>query len=164
MTISTTVVFRRDSGAPRNHDTTGEDADEISSILNYEITRLFGPALIASKHNISHITMERFSTSLTNETKLKSLLEILTSADEFEQFPVRPGEEELIRSLLMNNQRFTFDNPNCRDPHVKANALLQAHFSRQPLSGDLAADQEQVLVIATRLIPAMVDVIFLDGW
>ncbi|KAL8111272.1 DExH-box ATP-dependent RNA helicase DExH12-like [Apium graveolens] len=162
MAISTTIVFRRDSGAPRNHDRTMEDAYEISSFLNSDIIRLLGPAL-ASKHKISHTTIERFSTSLTEETELKGLLEILTSADEFARFSVRPGEEELIRDLLMNNPRFSFDNPNCRDSHVKAKALLLAHFSRQPLSGDLAADQEQVLVIATRLVPALVDVIFLDG-
>ena len=38
------------------------------------------------------------------------------------------------------------------EPRTKANALLQAHFSRQPLSGDLAADQRTVVLQATRLL------------
>ena len=38
------------------------------------------------------------------------------------------------------------------DPHVKAYALLQAHFSRTSLSADLAADQRVVLRKATRLL------------
>ena len=40
------------------------------------------------------------------------------------------------------------------EPRTKANALLQAHFSRQPLSGDLAADQRTVVLQATRLLQA----------
>ena len=38
------------------------------------------------------------------------------------------------------------------EPRTKANALLQAHFSRQALSGDLAADQRTVVLQATRLL------------
>ncbi|KAK1376814.1 DExH-box ATP-dependent RNA helicase DExH12 [Heracleum sosnowskyi] len=166
MEMSSSLVLRGDSGAPRNHTheaTTGEEA-EISSFSDNDIMQSLGPALIACKYDISYATVERFSASLTKETKLKECLEILTSAVEFEQFSIRPGEEELIRSLFINNQRFSFDNPNCRDPHVKANALLQAHFSGQPLHGDLAADQKQVVLIASRLLPAMVDVIFFGGW
>ena len=38
------------------------------------------------------------------------------------------------------------------DPHTKANALLQAHFSRSPVQGDLAADQRAVVLQAVRLL------------
>ena len=41
------------------------------------------------------------------------------------------------------------------EPRTKANALLQAHFSRQPLSGDLAADQRTVVLQATRLLQVL---------
>jgi pre-mRNA-splicing helicase BRR2 len=47
---------------------------------------------------------------------------------------------------------------------VKANALLQAHFSRHGASGNLALDQRDVLIDASRLIQAMVDVISSSGW
>nr|GMD43550.1 DExH-box ATP-dependent RNA helicase DExH12-like [Ipomoea batatas] len=96
-------------------------------------------------------------------TKLKGLLEILTSASEYQQLPIRPGEEELIRRLI-NHQRFSFENPKYSDPHVKANALLQAHFSRQVVVGNLAADQQQVLLSANRLLQALVYVVSSNGW
>lgn len=119
--------------------------------------------LIASYYYISYTTIERFSSSLTSKTKMKGLLEILASASEYAQLPIRLGEEELIRKLI-NHQRFSFENPKCTDPHVKANALLQAHFSRHTVVGNLAADQREVLLSAHRLLQAMVDVISSNGW
>ncbi|XP_027169983.1 DExH-box ATP-dependent RNA helicase DExH12-like isoform X2 [Coffea eugenioides] len=118
---------------------------------------------IASYYYVSYSTIERFSSSLNSKTKLKGLLDILASASEYEQLPVRPGEEELIRRLI-NHQRFSFDNSKCTDPQVKADALLQAHFSRQLLGGNLASDQQEVLIFAPRLLQAMVDVISSNGW
>ena len=44
------------------------------------------------------------------------------------------------------------DNAKWTDPHTKANALLQAHFSRSNLTGDLQADQRVVVPLATRLL------------
>lgn len=119
--------------------------------------------LIASYYYISYTTIERFSSSLTSKTKMKGLLDILASASEYSQLPIRPGEEELIRKLI-NHQRFSFENPKCTDPHVKANVLLQAHFSRHTVVGNLAADQREVLLSAHRLLQAMVDVISSNGW
>ena len=119
--------------------------------------------MIASYYYISYTTIERFSSSLTSKTKMKGLLEILASASEYAQLPIRPGEEDLIRRLI-NHQRFSFENPKCTDPHIKANALLQAHFSRQNVGGNLALDQREVLLSAGRLLQAMVDVISSNGW
>lgn len=119
--------------------------------------------MIASYYYISYTTIERFSSSLTSKTKMKGLLEILASASEYAQLPIRPGEEDIIRKLI-NHQRFSFENPNWGDPHVKANALLQAHFSRHVVSGNLASDQREVLLSASRLLQAMVDVISSNGW
>ncbi|GLU00131.1 hypothetical protein SLE2022_175230 [Rubroshorea leprosula] len=119
--------------------------------------------MIASYYYISYTTIERFSSSLTPKTKMKGLLEILASASEYAQLPIRPGEEEVLRKLI-NHQRFSFENPRCTDPHVKANALLQAHFSRQHVGGNLALDQREMLLSASRLLQAMVDVISSNGW
>ncbi|XP_010498549.1 PREDICTED: DExH-box ATP-dependent RNA helicase DExH12 [Camelina sativa] len=119
--------------------------------------------MIASYYYISYTTIERFSSLLSSKTKMKGLLEILTSASEYDMIPIRPGEEETVRRLI-NHQRFSFENPKCTDPHVKANALLQAHFSRQNIGGNLAMDQRDVLLSATRLLQAMVDVISSNGW
>ncbi|WCJ30807.1 U5 small nuclear ribonucleoprotein helicase putative [Euphorbia peplus] len=119
--------------------------------------------MIASYYYISYDTIERFSSSLTPKTKMKGLLDILASASEYAQIPIRPGEEEKLRRLI-NHQRFSFENPRLTDPHVKANVLLQAHFSRQSVGGTLALDQQEVLLSASRLLQAMVDVISSDGW
>ncbi|KAK9181778.1 hypothetical protein WN944_024917 [Citrus x changshan-huyou] len=119
--------------------------------------------MIASYYYISYKTIECFSSSLTSKTKMKGLLEVLASASEYAQLPIRPGEEELVRRLI-NHQRFSFANPKCKDPHVKANALLQAHFSARHVEGNLKLDQEKVLLSASRLLQAMVDVISSNGW
>ncbi|KAH9677826.1 DExH-box ATP-dependent RNA helicase DExH12 [Citrus sinensis] len=119
--------------------------------------------MIASYYYISYKTIECFSSSLTSKTKMKGLLEVLASASEYAQLPIRPGEEELVRRLI-NHQRFSFANPKCTDPHVKANALLQAHFSARHMEGNLKLDQEKVLLSASRLLQAMVDVISSNGW
>lgn len=139
---------------------------DASKCITIEDDFLLSPlnlGMIASYYYISYTTIERFSSSLTSKCKLKGLLEILTSASEYELLPIRPGEEELVRRLI-NHQRFSFENPKWADPHVKANALLQAHFSRQPLGGNLASDQQEVLISACRLLQAMVDVISSNGW
>ncbi|GBG66811.1 hypothetical protein CBR_g70690 [Chara braunii] len=54
--------------------------------------------------------------------------------------------------------------PRYCDPHQKANVLLQAHFARHTLTGNMAMDQREVLVSAGRLLQAMVDVISSNGW
>ena len=56
-----------------------------------------------------------------------------------------------MRKLLMHAPLAT-EKAKFTDPHVKAYALLQAHFSRAPLSADMAADQRTVLLKATRLL------------
>ncbi|OMO61847.1 hypothetical protein CCACVL1_23206 [Corchorus capsularis] len=93
--------------------------------------------MIASFHYISYTTIERFS-SLTSKTKMKGLLEILASASEYAQLPIRPGEEDVLQRLI-NHQR-------------------------QHVGGNLALDQREVLLFATRLLQAMVDVISINGW
>ncbi|EYU41212.1 hypothetical protein MIMGU_mgv1a000056mg [Erythranthe guttata] len=139
---------------------------EASKCVAVEEDILLSPlnlGLISSYYYISYTTIERFSSSLTSKTKLKGLLDILASASEYELIPIRPGEEELIRRLI-HHQRFSFENPKFTDPNVKANALLQAHFSRQTIGGTLASDQQEVVINASRLLQAMVDVISSSGW
>ncbi|KAL5720578.1 RNA helicase [Ranunculus cassubicifolius] len=118
---------------------------------------------IAAYYCISYTTIECFSSSLNAKTNMKGLLEILSFASEYEQLPNRPHEEELVRRLI-NHQRFSFKNSKVTDSHMKANALLQAHFSRHTVVGNLAVDQRDVLVSANKLLQAMVDVIASNGW
>ncbi|XP_042430394.1 DExH-box ATP-dependent RNA helicase DExH12-like [Zingiber officinale] len=87
--------------------------------------------LVASYYYISYTIIERFSSSITSKTKMKGLLDILASATEYAQLAIRPGEEELIRKSI-NHKRFSFENPRCTDPHVKANAhcKLTSHVTQ----------------------------------
>jgi len=139
---------------------------ENSKVITIEDDMDLAPlnlGMIASYYYISYTTIELFSSSLTAKTKLKGLLEIIANASEYEGVPIRPGEEDQIRKIL-NHQPLTLDNPKFSDPSTKAHALLQAHFSRTALGGDLKADQSRVLEDAPRLLQAAVDVISSSGW
>jgi pre-mRNA-splicing helicase BRR2 len=93
-------------------------------------------------------------------------LEILSSASEFDDLPVRPLEENALRALARHLPLIAAgaDSAGFDDPHTKTNVLLQAHFSRIPLSNTVQRDLAHILPIATRLLQAMVDVLSSNGW
>ncbi|XP_047332165.1 DExH-box ATP-dependent RNA helicase DExH12-like [Impatiens glandulifera] len=181
--LTWTFMYRRLTQNPNYYNLQGVShrhmSDHLSEIVESTLTDLesskcisieeeidlspLNLGMIASYYYISYTTIERFSSSLTAKTKLKGLLEILSSASEYSLLPIRPGEDDWLRKLV-HHQRFSFENPRLTDPHVKANALLQAHFSRQTVGGNLASDQREVLLSANRLLQAMVDVISSNGW
>jgi pre-mRNA-splicing helicase BRR2 len=119
--------------------------------------------IIAGYYYISYTTMELFAASLTAKTKLKGVLEVLCAASEFAALPMRPGEEETVRRIL-THAHLAVEDLRSNDPASKANALLQAHFSRRQVGGDLALDQRRVLLDASRLLQAIADVISSSGW
>jgi pre-mRNA-splicing helicase BRR2 len=146
-------------------ETTVADLEEAKALTvedDMELSPL-NLGMIAAYYYISYSTIELFSSSLTAKTKMKGLVEILCSAAEYDTLPMRPGEEELVKKILMHTP-LTLDKPKYSDPHTKANALLRGHFSRTPLQGDLVLDQRAVLLDAHRLLQAMVDVISSSGW
>ncbi|CAI9096144.1 OLC1v1032225C1 [Oldenlandia corymbosa var. corymbosa] len=132
------------------------EAGECVRVVEDCFVSLLNLGKFASIHGISCTTIQRFSLSLTSKTTLKGLMEIESSASEYNQLPIRLGEKELIRQLI-SHQRFSFDAPGFGYPRVKANALLQAHFSRKSIEGDLARDQQVVLVYASQLLAAMIE-------
>lgn len=94
--------------------------------------------------------LELFSLSLNNKTKIRGLLEIISSAAEYEKIPVRHREDTLLRSLaqrLPNKLQPASGQTSIRynDPHVKVNLLLQAHLSRLQLGAELQGDTEDIL-------------------
>ncbi|DBA74615.1 TPA: DExH-box ATP-dependent RNA helicase DExH12 [Trebouxia sp. C0005] len=131
-----------------------EDTDELEALNS---------AMISSYYYLSYNTVDLLQSSLTAKTKLKGLLEIISAASEFDDLPVRPGEEESVERLL-RHAKLAITSPVYTDPHTKANALIQAHFQRTNLSGDLATDQAKVLTLATRLLQACVDVVSTNSW
>jgi pre-mRNA-splicing helicase BRR2 len=148
-------------------ETTLKDlADPESKIIDLDeeddsVTPL-NAAMIAAYYNISYITMQTFLLSLNEKTKLKGILEIVTSATEFESIQIRRHEDSLLRRIY-ERVPVKVAQPNYDSPHFKAFVLLQAHFSRMQLPIDLAKDQEIILTKVLSLLSATVDVLSSDG-
>lgn len=120
-------------------------------------------AMIAAYYNVSFITMQTFLLSLTNKTKLKGMLEIVTSATEFESIQIRRHEENILRRIYERVPVKMTTQPDYGSPHFKAFVLLQAHFSRMQLPVDLAKDQEVIVSKVLNLLSGCVDVLSSDG-
>jgi pre-mRNA-splicing helicase BRR2 len=131
-----------------------DEEDDSISPLN--------PAMIAAYYNISFITMQTLLLSLTARTKLKGILEIVTSATEFESIQMRRHEDHILRRIYdrvpVKMSETAYDSP-----HFKAFVLLQAHFSRMQLPIDLAKDQETIVSKVLNLLSACVDVLSSEG-
>lgn len=130
-----------------------EDDDSVSPL---------NAAMIAAYYNISFITMQTFLLSLTGRTKLKGILEIVTSATEFETIQMRRHEEHLLRRVY-DRVPVKMSQPSYDSPHFKAFVLLQAYFSRMQLPIDLAKDQEVIVSKVLNLLSACVDVLSSEG-
>ena len=120
------------------------------------------PAMIAAYYDISFITMQTFLLSLTGRTKLKGILEIVTSATEFESIQIRRHEDHILRRIY-DRVPVKMAQVSYESPHFKAFVLLQAHFSRMQLPADLAKDQETILSRILNLLSGCVDVLSSDG-
>eukprot|EP00798_Chlamydomonas_sp_ICE-L_P019204 gene19204-25822_t len=181
--LTWTLYYRRLAQNPNYYNMTGVShrhlSDHLSDLVEATLADLerskaimvedemdlsaLNLGMIAAYYYISYTTLELFSSSLTAKTKLKGMLEIVGSASEFDSMPLRPGEEDIVRKLLMH-AHLTMDSARFTDPHTKVNALLQSHFSRQALAGDMALDQRSAVVESVRLLQACVDVIASNGW
>ncbi|TYZ63781.1 hypothetical protein PybrP1_001841 [[Pythium] brassicae (nom. inval.)] len=136
-----------------------DDGDERLAPLNL--------GMIAAYYYVKYTTIELFACSLTAQSKLKALLTILASATEFSELPSRAGEDERLAALAKHIKfPVATGGGDYAQPHVKANVLLQVHFSKQhaQLSAALRGDLDAVLTHAVRLLHAMVDVISSNGW
>ncbi|KAL8914049.1 MAG: hypothetical protein Q9171_001300 [Xanthocarpia ochracea] len=119
-------------------------------------------AMIAAYYNISFVTMQTFLLSLSGRTKLKGILEIVTSATEFESIQIRRHEDHILRRVY-DRVPVKMAQPAYESPHFKAFVLLQAHFSRMALPIDLAKDQEIILGKVLNLLSGCVDVLSSEG-
>jgi pre-mRNA-splicing helicase BRR2 len=118
--------------------------------------------MIAAYYNISFITMQTFLLSLTSRTKLKGMLEIVTSATEFENVQLRRHEDHILRRIY-DRCPVKMSEPDFKSPHFKAFVLLQAHFERMALPIDLGKDQEVIVSKVLPLLSACVDVLSSEG-
>ncbi|KAL8714924.1 MAG: hypothetical protein Q9220_001437 [cf. Caloplaca sp. 1 TL-2023] len=131
-----------------------DDEDDSVTPLN--------ATMIAAYYNISFITMQTFLLSLTARTKLKGILEIVTSATEFESIQMRRHEEHILRRVY-DRVPVKMAQPAYESPHFKAFVLIQAHFSRMALPIDLAKEQEVILPKVLNLLSGCVDVLSSEG-
>ncbi|KAF9066554.1 Sec63 Brl domain-containing protein [Rhodocollybia butyracea] len=133
-----------------------DESDEVSP-LNL--------GMIAAYYNISYVTVEVYTLSLKERTKLKGLLEVVSSSAEFEIVPIRRHEDVLLRRLYDRLPvKLEPTSVNYESPHFKTFLLLQAHFSRIQLSADLVADQRLILEKVLNLLSACVDVLSSNAW
>ncbi|KAJ8080649.1 Pre-mRNA-splicing helicase BRR2 [Marasmius tenuissimus] len=121
--------------------------------------------MIAAYYNISYVTVEVFTLSLKERTKLKGLLEVVASSAEFETIPIRRHEDVILKRLYDRVPvKLDSSSVNFEAPHFKTFLLLQAHFSRIQLPADLVADQKLILEKALTLLSACVDVMSSNAW
>ncbi|AGO13973.1 AaceriAGR113Wp [[Ashbya] aceris (nom. inval.)] len=129
--------------------------DELISPLN--------GCMISSHHNVSFQTMHMFMQSLSRSTKLKSIIEILASAAEYEDIPMRQDDFDILRKIHATlPYQFSAGIQN-ELPAFKVFVLLQAHFSRIKLNKELAADVNSILASAIPLINGIIDILSGDG-
>ncbi|KAI3955130.1 hypothetical protein MKX01_034159 [Papaver californicum] len=119
---------------------------------------------MASQYYLSYMTVSMFGSNISSNTSLEVFLHILSGASEYNELPVRHNEEN-YNEALSKRVPFLVDNNNLDDPHVKANLLLQAHFSQleMPIS-DYVTDLKSVLDQSIRIIQAMIDICANSGW
>uniref|UniRef100_A0A453INT9 RNA helicase n=1 Tax=Aegilops tauschii subsp. strangulata TaxID=200361 RepID=A0A453INT9_AEGTS len=119
---------------------------------------------IASQYYLSYLTVSMFGSNIGPNTSLEAFVHILSAAAEFDELPVRHNEDTLNRTLC-KKVPYSVDQHHLDDPHVKANLLFQAHFSRAELPiSDYITDLKSILDQSIRIIQAMIDVCANSGW
>jgi pre-mRNA-splicing helicase BRR2 len=119
---------------------------------------------IAVYYNVKYNSVGLFAQSLSDGNKIMNLIDIICSAYEFDDIPIRHGEDELLRSLANDINFKKGETLDFSDPHVKSNILLQIYLNRIPCHIDLLSDQKQVIEFSHKLVLAMVDVISNNQW
>ncbi len=120
--------------------------------------------MIAAYYYVQYTTIELFASSVTAKTKIKGLLEIISSASEYGELAIRQGEERVLQQLVTRLPQKLPEGARFTETHVKALIMLQAHFSRMALPTELRGDQRLVVGEAPRMLQALVDVVSSECW
>ena len=181
--ITWTLYYRRLTQNPNYYNMTGVThrhvSDHLSDLVENVLSDLeesglisiendfdleaMNLGMIAAYYCVKYTTLEIFAASLGQKTKLKGLVEILSASSEYDGIYVRPGEEVSVQKLLAHAP-LAVERPRYADAHTKVNALLQAHISRTHMNADFRHDAKEAVVMAPKLLQAMVDVISSSGW
>ncbi|CAD6202628.1 unnamed protein product [Miscanthus lutarioriparius] len=146
-------------------ETTFEDLEDSGCIkVDDRSVKYLILGKIASQYYLSYLTVSMFGSNIGPSTSLEVFVHVLSAAAEFDELPVRHNEDNL-NQILSGNVPYPVDQHHLDDPHVKANLLFQAHFSRAELPiSDYITDLKSVLDQSIRIIQAMIDVCANSGW
>lgn len=134
-----------------------EEEDEQSNLVP------INGGMIASHYYLNVTTINIFVKYIKEGSKWKNILEILSSATEFESIGTREGEEFILKQLFTEIKHKPA-KPVFTDLSLKVNILLQQHFERKNLPGDLRHDKDQILMMSLKLVQALVDCIGYNSW
>ncbi|GMI03497.1 hypothetical protein TrVE_jg11861 [Triparma verrucosa] len=118
---------------------------------------------IGSNYYLAYSTIELIAASVTEKTRTRGIVEIVSAASEFASLPMRSGEERQLK-IACKNLPYINKSAQWNDPNNKALVLLQAYFDRKALNVDLKQDQNVVVEGAVKLLQAVVDVVATNHW
>lgn len=118
--------------------------------------------MISSYYSIGYTTIELFSSSLTAKTKIKGLIEVISSSPELASLLIVRDNEEIVINRLLAEQSFVSSQSS--DGVRKAVALIYAHLSRFSLNSILYQDLKEAIAFISNYIPAIIDVIASKSW
>ncbi|KAL6941353.1 hypothetical protein ACO0RG_002482 [Hanseniaspora osmophila] len=122
-------------------------------------------AVISSHYSLSLTTTESFMSNLPKINNISKFLEVLALSSEFDSLLTRSEDSSALYNLYtkLPIKITDFDSFHLSSPGFKVFVLLQAYFSRAPINADFQSDLKDILVIALRLVNAMVDFLSLYG-
>ena len=111
--LTWTFLYRRMTQNPNYYNMQGVTyrhlSDHLSEMVENTLAELEHSKCISIEEDmdtaplnlgmINYTTIELFGTSLNNKTKIKGLIEIISAAAEYEDLPIRHGEDSLLRNL-----------------------------------------------------------------
>lgn len=112
---------------------------------------------IAEHFYVRYTTIQTFGANVRDKMQMRTLLELLCRAAEYDTVPVRQ-REEFILAKMARNMPWQAPSTDYTDPHTKAFLLLMAHFTGEKLNPEMHGDLQAVLRLAHRLLYALVDV------
>lgn len=133
-----------------------EESSDIISPLN--------GCLIASHYNISFLTMNTFTKTLTKTSTLRDILLALSYATEFETISVDRDDIPKLSKLEKLLPLKYLDDKRINIVSYKVFILLQAYFSRLSLSVEFKNSLQTILGKVEPLINGMVDILSGEGY
>ncbi|EDO07662.1 sec63 domain containing protein [Babesia bovis T2Bo] len=166
--LTWTLYYRRLTKNPNYYSMQGTSAQHMSDHLSELVESTFASlekaqcvsmddagvtplnlGYIAAFYYLRCRTIDTFATSVTPDMTKGSLIQLVSTAEEFVDIKPRPGERIGTKAL---------------EPDNKVSELLIAHMQRAMLTNDLQSDLCLVLERIGALLCALVDVLSSNGW